>query len=121
MAPITAELRLRVTSREDAQALSAWLSTILGDVVRLYAPTAGRGPGVWFVRGVVACDPAALVEALVRSTGEIVFVPGPPADTERTARLNRLAGLSRPEARPDDGGVDRRELHKRLQEDKERT
>ena len=116
--PLTAEIRLRVTSREDAQALAAWLTAILGETVALTGPTAGREEGVWFVRGALVA--AGLEEAIVLTTGEMVQVPGSSVpDDGRAARLSRLSGLSRPETRPDDG-VDRRELHKRLREDVER-
>jgi hypothetical protein len=64
-----------------------------------------------------------LIEVVIWETGEIVSVPDPRPpmtdDPAQAMRLGRLAGLSRPETTPDDG-VDRRELHKRLRELKDK-
>lgn len=122
---ITTDLRLRAASRQEADHLAVWLVARLGDAVQLTAPHIGREDGVWFVRGTLRIDSGqpALVEAIIRDTGELVSIPDPRPvrtdDPQAAARLARLAGLSRPETRPDDG-VDRRELHQRMRELKEK-
>lgn len=127
MTCITGTIRIQAAQETEAKALSVWLTAALGDVFDLTSVHRGRD-GAWFVRGTLRLDPARadLVEAVVRSTGQMILVPAPketeepapPAtDQGRASRLARLAGLSRPETVPDDG-IDRRELHKRLQAQK---
>lgn len=73
----TVSIRVQASSQQEAEQTKRWLEQQLGGSLHLLAPHAGRGAGVWFVRGTLQVPVVEAVKIDVDLSVEVLncFLP----------------------------------------------